>query len=528
MIDLASRLLLFIKDFTGRGADAFYWFQDGRVQETDAASVVTFPGIVVCHDFWMIRDALFDSTGTLPGTIIDIDELRISISGIPEERLAREKRDVTALLGQYGAEQEVRDTYQKMFNKGVPFDGTVAASAAMAIAAMYLDLCAQASVEGELERFFSVEVPAYRLLQLSMSAGISIDTAGLSDKRMQAEHDYFLLLKDYSAKHDMPLETPSRRAIEAKLLKEGFELDEVSVEYLLEFVPHENDFGGDTIALLALGTARRVLGSLTLSTDITRPVVDVFGSRTSRVQLRSPSLQNIPKRYRSIITAHGDAQLGYVDFDQFEVGIMAALSDDEELKRLYAAGDMYELFATTHLGLIGNRKASKQLFLSYAYGMTRKALVDAAVSLGVDRQKAKEAFRLFQRYEDWKRGVWTEFQTAGRVATILGNHYRRTGGGQLTRKEQRSAVSQVVQGTASLIFKRALLAAASIEDVRVVLPMHDALLFEHTLADTPGGVVEAFERAMSEVLGGRVSGKASISDFAEREQTSSAPKDNEV
>ncbi|WP_241250661.1 DNA polymerase [Paragemmobacter kunshanensis] len=517
-----------MKDFTGKGADTFYWFQDGQLQETDAASVVEFSGILVCHDFWMIRDALFDITGTLPGSIIDVDEFRISISGNPEDRLAREKRDVTTQLVHYGADQEVCDVYQKMFNKGVPFDSVVAAKAAGAIYAMYLDLCAKAAVNGEFERFFSVEVPAYRSLQLSMSAGISIDTAGLSDKRAQAEHDYFMLLKDYSAKHDMPLETPSRRAIEAKLLKEGFELDEVSVEYLLEFVPHERDFGSDTMALLALDTARRVLGSLTLSSHATRPVVDVFGSRTSRVQLRSPSLQSIPKRYRSIIKAHGDAQLSYVDFDQFEVGIMAALSGDEELKRLYATGDMYELFATEHLNLVGNRKAAKQLFLSYAYGMSRKALVDAAVSLGVERQKAKEAFRQFGRYEDWKKEVWAEFQSSGRVATVFGNHYRRAGGGQLTGKEQRSAVSQVVQGTASLIFKRAVVAASSIEDTRVVLPMHDALLFEHRLTETPATVVKTFESIMTEVLCGRVAGKASISDFAESEQKSSVPRENEV
>lgn len=522
MINLEYRVMLFMRDFTGRGTDSFYWFQDGQLQEIDAASVVGFAGIVVCHDFWMIRDALFDKTGTLPGTIVDVDELRISISGAPEDRLAREKLDVTTQLGRYGAEQEVCKTYQKMFNKGVPFDGDIAAKAATAIAAMYLDLCTQAFANGELERFFTIEVPAYRVLQLAMSAGISIDAAGLSERRSLAEHDYFLLLKDYSAKHDMPLETPSRRAIEAKLLLEGFELDEVSVEYLLEFVPHDRDFGGDTMALLALDTARRVLGSLTLTSNSVRPVVDVFGSRTSRVQLRSPSLQNIPKRYRSIISVHDGAQLGYVDFDQFEVGIMGALSGDEELKRLYAAGDMYDLFANTHLGLVGNRKAAKQLFLSYAYGMSRKALVDAAFSLGVDRQKAKEAFRLFQRYEDWKKSVWSEFQRTGRVVTVFGNHYRRSGEGQLTAKEQRSAVSQVVQGTASLIFKRALLAVASIGDVRVVLPMHDALLFEHTLAATPAKVVEAFEGAMTDVLSSLVAGKASISDFAEREQTFSA------
>jgi hypothetical protein len=528
MTDLVARLFLFMKDFTGRGADVYYWFRDGELQETDATGVVEAPGVVLCHDFWMIRDALFDITGSLPGSIIDVDELRISTSGNPEDRREREKRDITTHLGQYGADQDVCDLYHKMFNKGVPFDGVVAAKVATAIYEMYLDLCERASANGELERFFSVEMPAYRLLQFAMSAGISIDTAGLSEKRAQAEYDYFMHLKNYSAKHDMPLETPNRRAVEAKLLKEGFELDGVSIEYLLEFVPHERDFGSDTIALDALDTARRVLGSLTLSTDNIRPVVDVFGSRTSRVQLRSPSLQNIPKRYRSIIKAHGDAQLSYVDFDQFEVGIMAALSGDEALKRLYSAGDMYELFATEHLNLVGNRKAAKQLFLSYAYGMSRKALVDAAASLGIDRQKAKEAFRLFGRYEDWKKEVWTEFQSKGRVATVLGNHYLRVGGGQLTGKEQRSAVSQVVQGTASLIFKRALIAASAIEDLRVVLPMHDALLFEYKLAETPAKVVNTFESMMTEVLCGRVVGKASISDFAEIEQKSSVLRENEV
>ncbi|MDN8050537.1 hypothetical protein [Burkholderia multivorans] len=59
-----------MKDFTGKGADSFYWFQDGLVRETDAASIVGFEGIVVCHDFWMIRDALFDKTKSLPGAIV--------------------------------------------------------------------------------------------------------------------------------------------------------------------------------------------------------------------------------------------------------------------------------------------------------------------------------------------------------------------------------------------------------------------------------------------------------------------------
>jgi DNA polymerase family A len=513
MTDVESRLLLFMKDFTGRGADCFYWFHDGQLAETDAQDVVSFRGAVVCHDFWMVRDALFDKTGTLPDTVIDLDEFRISISGTPGDRLAREKYDITAQLESYGADEEVCSAYKRMFNKAIPLDLEVAAKAAAALMRMYLALCASSRGAGESERFFTVEVPVYRLLQNAMSAGIVIDTRRLSEMRAEAEHDYFMRLKEYSAKHDMPLERPSRSALEERLRSDGFQLDDVSIEYLLEYVPHGRDFGSDTIKLQEADDARRVLGSLTLSTTVTRPVLDVFGSRTSRIHLRSPSLQNIPKKYRAVIGRHEGTELSYVDFDQYEVGIMAALSEDAELMKLYAAGDMYDLFAATHLGLPGNRKAAKQLFLSYAYGMSRKALIDAAVSLGSDRQRAKAAFRLFEQYEAWKKSVWTGFRADGRVATMLGNHYTREGDGPLTGKERRSAVSQVVQGTASLIFKKALLDVGGLGDVTIILPMHDALLFEHRSADTPSKVVAAFENAMTTALAGRVRGKASVGAF---------------
>lgn len=515
MTDHAPKILLFIKDFTGGGADCFYWLEDDRLVETTAADIVAFPGIIVCHDFWMIRDVLFDKEGDLPAAVVDIDEFRISISGNPDDRLNREKLDVTAELAAFGATPNTCSAYKRMFNRGIAFDVDIATEAAMAIAKFYEALCERADADGERERFFTVEVPVYRLLQRAMSAGIAINATGLSAKRQEAEHDYFLCLKNYSAKHDMPLETPSRSAIEAKLQAAGYEFDGVSVEYVLEFLPHVDDFGTDTIALQEFDAAKRVLSSLALSSGHTRPIIDIFGSRTSRVHLRSPSLQNMPKKFRSIITAHEGAQLCYVDFDQYEVGIMAALSQDPALAGLYAEGDMYELFATNHLGLAGNRKAAKQLFLSYAYGMSRRALIDAAVSLGAERPRAKEAFRIFGKYEEWKRGVYANFHRYGLVATELGNHFKRSRSGALSGKEQRSAVSQVVQGTASMIFKKALLEVKNIPDVTVVLPMHDALLFEHRNAETPVAVVSTFEKVMTEVLAGRIVGKASIGEFAE-------------
>jgi DNA polymerase-1 len=515
MTDHSSKLLLFVKDFTGRGADCFYWFENGQLNDTNAEQIVSFPGIVVCHDFWIIRDMLFDKTQDLPKIIVDLDEFRMTISGNPEDRLSREKIDITGELSRYGASQEICSAYKKIFYRGVEFDAEVVREAAKAMEEMYSSLLAEAFANGELERFLTVELPVYRLLQKAMSAGIAINTTGLSEKRREAEHDYFFCLKNYSATHNMPLETPTREAIEARLYEAGFDLFGVSTNYVLEFLPHESDFGNDTLALLDFDSTKRVLSSLAISSCLTRPIIDVFGSRTSRVHLRSPSLQNMAKKYRTIVVPREGAKFCYVDFDQYEVGIMAALSGDPELARLYSVGDMYDLFATTHLGLEGNRKAAKQLFLSYAYGMSRRALIDAAVSLGANRERAKTAFRIFTKYEEWKKSVWATFHREGRIGTVAGNYYKRSGQGSLTAKEQRSAVSQVIQGTASLIFKKALLEVGDIRDVTIILPMHDALLFEHCEVETPAKVIASFETVMTEQLGGRVNGKASIGQFAQ-------------
>ena len=199
MNNLEWKLFLFLKDFTGRGMDCFYWFEDEQLKETNAEQIVNFSGVVVCHDFWLIRDALFDEMQDLPKTIIDLDEFRMTISGKPEDRTSREKLDVTAQLGRYGARTEICSTYKAMFNRGVKFDAAVACEAAKAMSKMYLTLCAEASANGELDRFLTVEAPVYRILQKAMSSGITIESAGLSEKRKEAEYDFFFCLKNYSA-----------------------------------------------------------------------------------------------------------------------------------------------------------------------------------------------------------------------------------------------------------------------------------------------------------------------------------------
>jgi DNA polymerase-1 len=130
MIDCASKLLIFVKDFTGQGKDRFYWFDGDQLSLTSADLVVKYPGAVVCHDFWLIRDDIFEKTGDLPQNIIDLDEFRMAVSGNPDDRIQRERFDITSLLDKYGASQDNCSKYRKMFYKGMEFDEAVACEAA--------------------------------------------------------------------------------------------------------------------------------------------------------------------------------------------------------------------------------------------------------------------------------------------------------------------------------------------------------------------------------------------------------------
>lgn len=196
---------------------------------------------------------------------------------------------------------------------------------------------------------------------------------------------------------------------------------------------------------------------------------------------------------------------------------MAALSGDAEMKALFSQDDLYtevgkRLFATANLEP-GQRKFAKRLFLSYAYGMSIRRLLDATSAQAIDRKTVKDFFGLFSRYEAWKKEIHHIFEKHGRIGTTEGNYMIRDSTAALEDKEKRSAVSQVVQGTASLIFKKALLKIKDIPGIFVKIPLHDAVLFEHDASFNPKIVVKAMEDVMTNHFSGAVRGKASVDEY---------------
>ena len=181
--------------------------------------------------------------------------------------------------------------------------------------------------------------------------------------------------------------------------------------------------------------------------------------------------------------------------------------------QLFASGDLYTFVSEMIFRDPSKRKVAKRLFLSYAYGMKRKNLIDAAVEFGAQRDVAKDFFNQFSRFEQWKSEVCSEFHVKGRIGTAFGNFLSRVGSGKLTEKEKRSAVSQVVQGTASLIFKKALLKLSLLSDIELKIPMHDAVLFQHPDNFDPQEVANLFADVMTEHFDGKIKGKASVAEF---------------
>jgi DNA polymerase I len=192
---------------------------------------------------------------------------------------------------------------------------------------------------------------------------------------------------------------------------------------------------------------------------------------------------------------------------------MGALSGDTSMLALFSSGDLYSQAAEQIFSDAAKRKDAKRLFLSYAYGMKRRNLIDAAVKLGAKRDAAKEFFSQFSGFETWKSGLHAEFLATGKIGPALGNYLVRDGVDELSEKEKRSAVSQVVQGTASLIFKKALLRLSTLSEVALKVPMHDAVLFQHSPEFDPAIVAKLFSDVLTSHFDGLIEGKASVENF---------------
>lgn len=200
------------------------------------------------------------------------------------------------------------------------------------------------------------------------------------------------------------------------------------------------------------------LSAIKKNQNTVTPVVKPVGSRTSRIILRNPSLQNMSKEFRGLFNCSHQTFVKhrylYVDYSQFEAGILAGLTKKKELIALYEENKIY-----SEIERIANcdRAEAKILFYCFIYG-------------GVCAQQLKNFFNRYCSEDDLGTLVNTP-----KVSSLLGNSRNFN-----VDTDSHKILNHIIQSTGSLIFKQALI---DVYDnyrwrVELVLPLHDGALYK--------------------------------------------------
>ena len=226
---------------------------------------------------------------------------------------------------------------------------------------------------------------------------------------------------------------------------------------------------------------------------------------TGRLSSSDPNLQNIPirseegRRIRQAFIATPGHTLLAADYSQIELRIMAHLSKDERLCAAFAAGeDIHNATAAEVFGVptddvsIDQRRSAKAINFGLIYGMSAFGL---AKQLGISRSEAAEYVNLyFERYPGVKAYMESTRLRAhelGYVETLFGRRLYlpeiESRNAQRRQYAERTAINAPMQGTAADIIKHAMLSVnqwleASSYDVRMIMQVHDELVFELPIA----------------------------------------------
>jgi len=361
-------------------------------------------------------------------------------------------------------------------------------SIAKGLPSLWNTLVESLRAKGEYERFLRDEVPAYNAMLAAQNRGIHLDETlrdqFLGETEQEYRHAHYTLA--ISKKIDVERALGDAEYLLSVLGLANRKADDLP--NVQDLIAAREDFD-DTCRLLGeVLSARRNRGILLRSfgaeQGVCFPFFDTMGTVTGRILTVDPQLQHLTKKYRGIIRPRPNHRLGYVDYSQFEPNIMASICNDSQLLALCKEGDLYEKLSTEIFGSKEHRKVCKLMFLAYSYGKEVSTLSDFVYGLLPSKKAADAAIKakfapLFVEVEKWKATVQARLKKEGRIGTLLGNYRYRTKEGDLDPKEKRWAISQVVQGTGSLILKRLInRVATELPQAAVLLPMHDAILVE--------------------------------------------------
>jgi len=239
------------------------------------------------------------------------------------------------------------------------------------------------------------------------------------------------------------------------------------------------------------------------------------GAQTGRLSSTDPNLQNIPirteigRQIRDAFVAEPGNVILAADYSQIELRLAAHMADVPALKQAFADGvDIHSLTAQELFGTVDRdtRGRAKTINFAILYGISRWGL---AGRLEVSADEAQAMIdRYFERFPGISNYITTTTQFVrdhGFTQTLFGRktHFPRIKSKVQHERQgaERAAINAPIQGTSADIIKRAMvrmepeLAAARLGHVRMLLQVHDELVFE-----LPEGDVAAASAVIERVM----------------------------
>ena len=233
---------------------------------------------------------------------------------------------------------------------------------------------------------------------------------------------------------------------------------------------------------------------------------------TGRLSSVEPNLQNIPirtaegRKIRTAFIAERGNKLISADYSQIELRILAHVADIPQLKAAFANDDdihaitASEMFNVPVEGMPRDvRSRAKAINFGIIYGISAFGLAN---QLSIPREEASDYIKkYFERFPGIRDYIETTKEFArqnGYVETIFGRrvHYPeiRSPNPSIRAFNERASTNARLQGTAADIIRRAMvkmdgeLVAAGLPHVRMLLQVHDELIFEASESDVDAAI----------------------------------------
>jgi DNA polymerase-1 len=303
-----------------------FYVYDGLAYKivTSMASIISQKTPIISFDWDNVISWLSIRKQVMPKDIIDIEQIAKQLQGRKKDRKEVLSWSIWGILKQFYSDETENEDYkktQKMHQGLVDVDESererLYNRMLLAMYNCYELQLKDLNTKGEYDRFYNVERPI-RIINLERAyKGITINTGSVSNWVSQLSHEVYKLRNRLQLEYDIispsDWKTVMSKIENKALIREAKELIEDKGYYfflkdsklrdpLIQLLYQEKKSTTDLNALLSIG-------ALNPTHQKIYPVYDSFGTVTARTKVVTPNLQNLTRKFRTIISADKKKEL---------------------------------------------------------------------------------------------------------------------------------------------------------------------------------------------------------------------------